>query len=92
VVAVRPVLVEWVDSRIGNDWVPVDDAKRTAAHENAIVCVSVGFLVEENAEYVLLAGTSSPPSFAEKELVNGVTQIPACAVRAVKTLTVGRRR
>lgn len=88
--AVKVVTVEWVDSHTGGDWVSVDAAVRTAAEANALRMTSVGYLVADEPEFVLLAGTFSPATSSEKALINNTMQIPRCAIESIKQLPVGR--
>jgi hypothetical protein len=84
------VQVDWVDSTSSNDWRPVADAKRKAEEENALFCSSVGFLVADMPDYVLLACSYTPPTSEDAETVANTMQIPRCAIQSIRPLQVGR--
>lgn len=80
------VAVSWIDSHTDNDWKTVENAKREASEASALMMRSVGYVVEETTEYVLLAGTWSPGVNAGDDLVNNTMQIPRVAVTEVRAL------
>jgi hypothetical protein len=79
---VRRVQVEWVDSVSDDGWVVREDAVTRAAKEGMLDCVSVGMLLDETEEYVLLATSH----MRDGDLVQGCLQIPRAAVLSVKEL------
>ena len=71
------VLIEWVDSKGMERWEYLDEIEPMLPD----TCYSVGFLIEDNAEYKTIAlgvGTTQ---------VLGRTTIPAGCIRSVKSLT-----
>lgn len=81
------VEVLWIDSHSATGWVSLKEAKETAAENNALRMLSIGYLIEDNPEYLLLGGTISPPVSGDDELVDGTMQIPRFAVVSVMRLT-----
>lgn len=75
-------LIEWLDAEGGSSWKPeADVATARPAH-----CISVGFVVAENKECVVLVQSLDPGnSTADNHLV-----IPARNIEAQVTLRKGR--
>lgn len=84
----RLVLVEWVDSQGGGGWKDLRDALRDA-DENTLACESVGWLLKETEDWVLLAGTVTTSS--DRQVCDPM-QIPRCAVARIRSLVPGRSR
>lgn len=83
----KMVAVDWTDSHVETDWRSVTDAKKDAAVSHALTMSSVGYLVDETDDYLLLAGTFSPA--ADGDMVNSTIQIPVCAVTGRRDLHAG---
>jgi hypothetical protein len=77
----RRVEVEWLDSMSEGRWVDMETAVRTATRE-AMCHRSVGYLIHETDDLVLLAGSRSEGG----ENVADTMQIPRVAVLAVHDL------
>lgn len=85
------VYIEWTDSGLSGGWQPAQDALR-AASEDPMVCESVGWLIAKTDRYYLLAPSRKPEHRPGTGEVCDTLQIPVEAVRAVRSLTLGRRR
>ena len=71
-------LIKWIDSKgITSDWEFWDDIKPLKPS----VCISVGFLIDNNKKYKTLAMTIS------KGQVFGRITIPACSIVKIKELS-----
>ncbi len=81
------VLVEWRDSSstTGNVWKTVEEAIRVAKEETT-PCVSVGFLVHEDAEWIVLVPHLSVFPPIEDSQGSGDMTIPRCSVIRIVTL------
>ncbi len=72
------VLIKWLDSKgVTSDWEFLEDIKPLKPS----VCISVGFLIDNNEKYKTLAMTVS------KDQVFGRITIPACSIVKVKELS-----
>lgn len=82
----RVVYLEWCDAMESlKSWQPLDEIKEWATTENWIVA-EIGFVLEENEEYILLANRKSlydtdNPDYA------GVMKIPKTWVRKKVEIT-----
>jgi len=71
------VLIEWLDSKgITNEWEYLDDIEPMKPDR----CYSVGFLLEETAEYKTIAQSIS------KTQVIGRSTIPKCSIQRIKDI------
>jgi hypothetical protein len=86
------VSVEWVDSMVEPDWQSLDDLRRKSEDANALNNVTVGHLLLDEPGYVLIASTATPGVDGGKPTYGNTTQIPRCAIVAVRSMTVGRKR
>lgn len=76
------VRVDWTDSVTDGGWSDREEAIRRAAAPDVMACTSVGFVIDDTPEY-LLVGTSW---MRDGDLVQGALQIPRVAVREVRRL------
>ena len=81
------VEVEWLDSIIAGPWERAEEVLRRATVD-AQRHRSIGYLVESNADFILLAGNQSEDG---ADLGNTV-QIPAASVVATHTLVISEPR
>lgn len=88
----RLVVVEWLDSMTESEWRPLDDLRRKAEDANSLNNATVGYLLLDEPGYVLVASTATPGVDGGKPIYGNTTQIPRCAIVAVRSLTVGRKR
>lgn len=88
----RLVSVEWVDSMTESEWQSLADLRRKSEDANALNNTTIGFLLLDEPGYVLVASTATPGVDGGKPIYGNTTQIPRCAVVAVRSLTVGRKR
>jgi hypothetical protein len=72
---------------VESDWFTFATLRDRAAHEHALSNFTVGYLVLDEPEYVLLAQTMTPGVDGEP-LYGNVTQIPRCAIRSVDAASV----
>jgi hypothetical protein len=79
---VKRVQVEWVDSMADGGWSDREDAIRRAENPDVMNVSSVGYLVAEADDRLLLASSFGPHA----DIVQGCVQIPSAAVREVKEL------
>lgn len=87
------VLVEWEDCHTDNDWKSIDQIERIADEKNALLMLSVGYLLLDKEDYVVIASTFSEPTSSEtKALANGTTQIPRSAIRKMTKIPNARKR
>ncbi len=78
--ALRVVLVDWLDSAGQAHWISESRAKEM----NLSHCTSVGFLMRDDAEQLVLAQSIDPPGIGEELMnVNHVLAIPKIAVTYV---------
>ena len=80
----KRVEVEWLDSICEGSWHRRDDVIREATRE-AMLHRSIGYLVHENDEMVLLAGSRGESGV----MVSDTMQIPRVAVLTVRELRRG---
>ena len=84
------VQIQWVDSGRTDGWDSTDNAIRDAA-EDPMTCYSIGWLLDANDRYVLIAGSQKPPHKPGAAEVLSPLQIPREAIREIRTVTVGRK-
>lgn len=73
----RMVEVEWLDSvTIGDGWITRDDLQRLARDPAAMRHRTVGYLIDEGDEYLLLVGSAAD----DGGTVSGTMQIPRVAI------------
>lgn len=85
------VEVEWLDSQSDGRWQALPDALR-AAEADDLLHRSIGFLIDDNERYVLLAASHREEREGEPVMVADVLQIPRPAVLSVRTLTLSARQ
>lgn len=78
----KRVQVEWIDSISDGSWVTREEAVTRAQKGDILACTSVGLLLADTDDYVLLATSH----MRDGDLVQGLLQIPRVAVRGVKEL------
>jgi hypothetical protein len=78
----RRVQIEWVDSVSDGGWTTYDDALSRAETKGVLNCTSIGLLLSDSDEYVLLCTSH----MRDGDLIQGCLQIPRCAVRDMKDL------
>ena len=83
------VRVEWRDSANMGRWRPLSDVKDEPAY---LDCVSVGFLLREGDDGVLLAGTHDTQKDPGDTNVNAPHVIPKGAVTSIKRLRVSGKK
>lgn len=88
----RLVVVEWLDSMTESEWQPLVDLRRKAEDANSLNNATAGYLLLDEPGYVLIASTATPGVDGGKPIYGNTTQIPRCAIVAVRSLTVGRKR
>lgn len=69
------VTIRWWDAKGSISWMSVEEAKA----ETCAPCETVGWLLEQNSEYLVIAHTKSD------EQVYGVFTIPASCVTEIET-------
>lgn len=69
--------VVWVDSEAFNDWTEIEEAIEPLGETH-----SVGFVVDRNRDFVLLACSYDP----ETNSVNAAMKIPQKAIKRIKHL------
>lgn len=84
------VQITWVDSGGGDGWDTPEKVLADAA-EDPMVCLSVGWLLDANDRYVLVAASQKPAHKPGTAEVMSALQIPREAVREIRAVTVGRR-
>jgi hypothetical protein len=87
----RLVQVEWLDSMAESEWQSLADLQRKAEAANSLNNTTVGYLLLDEPGYVLVASTETPGVDGGRPIYGNTTQIPRCAVVAVRSLTVGRK-
>lgn len=83
----KPVLVRWVDSCGEGGWHQRGDAKREA-HEVNLEARTVGFVVDETDDWLLLA----MGSMHKGNVVHDTMQIPKTAIRSVQQLSKAKSK
>ena len=78
----KRVQVEWLDSMTDGGWSDRDDAIRRAEHPDVLRVTSVGYLIADTDEWLLLATSHGPHA----DIVQGCVQIPREIVREVREL------
>lgn len=78
---VEIIEVEWVDSVISHGWEYKEDAVAKATDE-VLACRTVGYLVGETSESLVLCMGEQPGSRS----VLALCQIPLCAVKSRRVL------
>jgi len=79
------VEVVWLDSVGEHQWLDLDDARQSAADDDAMQHRSVGWLLDDRPDYLLLA-LSRSESWSQVDLT---LQIPRGSVQRVKVLRRG---
>lgn len=73
------VKIVWIDSRgVTSDWEFKDEIKPF----KPILVTTVGYLLEDNAEYKTLAQSDS------EKMVTGLMAIPVCCIKKIEELVV----
>lgn len=86
----KVVEVEWVGSHVDADWQALDDVARVSAQIHALAVTSVGLLIVEEDEHVVLASSWAPmPS--GRPIVGCTTQIPRSAIARMRTVKAAPR-
>ena len=80
------VRIDWIDSHAGNEWKSLDEARREAEKDSALLVRSVGYVVADELDYILLAATWSPGEKSDEDMVNNLMQIPRVAVKDLQPL------
>lgn len=75
------VAVDWTDAMGFQDWKPLEEAIR----QKPAKCTTVGFLLNDNPEFVTIAQTISH-SEAKVDIVDGVLCIPRPGIQKVTYL------
>ena len=79
----RLVKIEWVDSRsTTNKWERLDDLD----YMNACQCVSVGFLVKDEADFKMLVPNLADTDDDSDIQVSAVIVIPTCSITRMVSL------
>ena len=81
------VQVDWVDSIASNDWVTREEAVLRARGEGVMHSVSVGMLLDETDDYVLLIGSH----MRDGDLVTGTMQIPRSSISEIHRVAIAGR-
>jgi hypothetical protein len=76
----KPILVEWEDAASQDEWVSIKEVR-----PDALICRTVGFLVFEDKNYMMVASTD------EGDRVCCTMQIPRKLVVKIYSLTPARR-
>jgi len=86
----RIVKVTWVDSSSPVDrvWMPSDEA----AKPTRVDCITVGYLLYEDEENLVLVSGVAPTDDKGSFDVSGVTTIPQVAVAKIEDLRVSRKK
>ena len=74
----KAVFVTWVDSATYREWYDFDEIKKLVLDKTLIV--SVGYLVEQNKDWVVLAQNMDDKS------CSGITKIPKSSIAKMKML------
>jgi hypothetical protein len=82
---VKRVAVSWVDSVRTTGWRTADEARADLEQDDFLDCETVGFLVGETAERVILALNHQHVTGGE-EMVGETIIIPRQAIRSVREL------
>ncbi len=95
-VDIRYVHVEWVDSNSWNGWRGGLAIKDEAINET-LKCESVGLLIEESEDRIVMASSLSfsMDFVTQKELfqnLNGVMAIPKCSIKSIHYLKWGKKK
>lgn len=85
------VFIEWVDSGRADGWDSPESVLREAAAD-PMVCQSIGWLLDSNDRYVVIAGSQKPPHKpgAPGEVLSPL-QIPRQAILGMRTVTISRK-
>jgi hypothetical protein len=78
----RRVQIEWVDSVSDGSWCDYDHALAQAASSDVMDCTSIGLLLSDSDNYILLATSY----MRDGDLVQGRLQIPREAIREIREL------
>jgi hypothetical protein len=78
---VKIVEVEWIDSVLEHGWTYEQDVQQKATYE-AMECKSIGYVLKEDTDFLLLCSGVMPNSSS----VYGAVQIPRLAIIKVKEL------
>lgn len=73
----KGIIIHWLDSGSDHGWGKIKDAEIQTG-----LCVTMGFLVKENAEFYLVCHSWDE----ENDSVNGTIQIPKIAVKKKRFL------
>lgn len=71
----RLITVHWIDSAQESGWVSVNDL-----NIDGTPCISRGFLLDENEDWVLIAGHIGLDADGHVEQALGVVEIPKVAI------------
>ena len=79
----RFVYVEWIDSTRSDGWTDKDDVADLANAKHGLHCLSVGLLIEETANRIVVASSQD----AARNALSPVA-IPRAAITRIKKRTV----
>lgn len=86
----KMVVVDWLDPFCQSGWAP-RGAAIAEARDRDLTCRTTGWLIEENDEYLLVAGSVGYGDDKDS-LIGDVFKLPRCVVVSVRPLTAGSRR
>lgn len=84
----KMVLVDWVDSHSDGGWKPLSEIKKDALLKDRLNCQSVGYLILETKDFVLLAMSLTIPMPKEEQNFTETMQIPKCSIGSIKELSI----
>ena len=79
----KVIMVHWYDAVSDNSWLKIDDV-----HPSTGLTQSVGFLVKETKEAIVLSHTYDPDS----SHVNGTMEIPKALIKKRRTLWTKKKK
>lgn len=69
-IVTKALLIQWKDAEGGTSgWVDGETSSKWALDDNSAMCVSMGFLVAETAQYITLAGSIVRGHFGELQKI-----------------------
>jgi len=76
----KKVLIEWIDSRgVTDRWELLKDLETS----RPVKCLSIGFLLEDNADYAEIVQTIGDESSEDAQVIGRIT-IPKCSILKVR--------
>jgi len=82
--------IVWRDIHSLSAWSSLEDCKKWAEHTWNTPCVTVGFILEKNKKYILVAATHDGASKAD---YNDISLIPlSCVVKIINGKAQKKRR